>query len=234
MSRCQECGQLVSESHEICPGCASRSAPGKFDAPGAAESEGLADVARQVAIARFQSGAEAGFFADELCRETGIATDVLARERFDAVHAVWSVDYILLVDRQDAEHSARALASLVEATGGECGDDVNDDSPASDLPAGVWVPLILTLAAGSIACFGIERLDHRPRPAALVVGDRREPPELWDVLTATQGTWVQHLEGGAGTRELTLDRDGHTARLREDHDGDGRFDREWDFSWKKR
>ena len=157
MSRCQECGQLVSESHEICPGCASRSAPGKFDAPGAAESEGLADVARQVAIARFQSGAEAGFFADELCRETGIATDVLARERFDAVHAVWSVDYILLVDRQDAEHSARALASLVEATGGECGDDVNDDSPASDLPAGVSACGMAQRSSGACGMEAIEK-----------------------------------------------------------------------------
>jgi hypothetical protein len=205
--------------------------------PGEAESvanQRDGDFVRQVAIARFQSGAEAGFFADELCREIGVAAEVLARERFDAVHAVWSVDYILLVDRGDAERSARSLASLVEATGGECSEDSSDNSPVSDLPVGVWMPLILTLAAGSIACFGIERLDHRPRPAALVVGDRREPPELWDVLTATRGTWVQQLEGGAGTRELTLDRDRHRARLREDHDGDGCFDREWEFSWKKR
>jgi hypothetical protein len=205
--------------------------------PGAAESAANqqdSNLVRQVAIARFQSGAEAGYFADELCREIGVATEVLARERFDAVHAVWSVDYMLLVDRQDAERSARSLASLVEATGGECTEDPSDNSPVSDLPVGVWMPLILTLAAGSIACFGIERLDHRPRPAALVVGDRREPPELWDVLTATRGTWVQQLEGGPGTRELTLDRDRHRARLREDHDGDGCFDREWEFSWKKR
>jgi hypothetical protein len=237
MSCCPECGQLFSGRTEICPSCASRLAQGEFDVPGEvelAEDRGAADGARQVAIARFQSGAEAGFFADELCRETGVAAEVLARERFDAVHAVWSVDYILLVDRPQAECSARALAALVEATGGECGDDANDESRVSDLPVGVWVPLILTLAAGSIACFGIERLDHRPRPAALVVGDRREPPELWEVLTATRGTWVQQLEGGIGTRELTLDRDRHRARLREDHDGDGRFDREWDFSWKKR
>ena len=237
MSYCPECGQPLSERDENCPECAPRRAREEGDMPGEAESaqnSGDADLVRQVAIARFQSGAEAGFFADELCREIGVATEVLARERFDAVHAIWSVDYILLVDRQDAERSARSLASLVEATGGECGEESSDNSPVSDLPAGVWMPLILTLAAGSIACFGIERLDHRPRPAALVVGDRREPPELWEVLTATRGTWVQHLEGGPGTRELTLDRDGHRARLREDHDGDGCFDREWEFSWKKR
>lgn len=237
MSCCQECGQMLLERSELCADCASRRALEQSDIDDSVESArdmAGTDLTRQVAIARFQSGAEAGFFADELCRETGVATDVLARERFDAVHAVWSVDYILLVDRHQAECTAQALALLVEATGGECGDDSCDGSRASDLPAGVWVPLILTLAAGSIACFGIERLDHRPRPPALVVGDRREDPELWDVLTATRGTWVQEIEGGAGTRELTLDADGHSARLREDHDGDGRFDREWNFSWKKR
>jgi hypothetical protein len=233
MSCCQECGEPLSERDETCPACAARREHDEPDVPGDAVSaadEGDFGIKGQVAIARFQSGAEAGFFADELSRETGTATE----ERFDAVHAVWSVDYILLVDRDAAEQSARALASLVEATGGECGEEPGDNAPVSDLPAGVWVPLILTLAAGSIACFGIERLDHRPRPAALVVGDRREPAELWEVLTATRGTWVQRLEGGTGSRELTLDRDRHSARLREDHDGDGRFDREWEFSWKKR
>ena len=190
-----------------------------------------ADVAeRGVAIARFQSGAEAGYFADELTRQTGVETDVLVRERFDAVHAVWTVDYILQVAPPDAEHAAGALQSLVEATGDDAVEESTGPS-VSDLPAGVWVPLILTLAAGSIACFGIEHLNHRPRPPALVVGDARKPPELWEILGATHGPWVQQLEGGRGIRKLTLDAEHRSAVLEEDHDGDGHVDREWEFSW---
>jgi hypothetical protein len=188
----------------------------------------------RVAIARFQNGAEAGYFADELIRATGVESEVLARERFDAVHAAWAVDYILLVDRPHAEPSARTLQALVEATGDDVREEAADASETSELPGGVWVPLILTLAAGSIACFGIDRLEHRPRPGALVIRDRREPPELWEVLGARRGAWVQKLEGGPGVRELTLDPDNRSAKLKEDHDGDGQFDREWEFSWKRR
>jgi hypothetical protein len=188
----------------------------------------------RVAIARFQNGAEAGYFADELTRATGVESEVLARERFDAVHAAWAVDYILLVHGPHAERSARTLQGLVEATGDDASEEAADVAGSSEIPGGVWVPLILTLAAGSIACFGIDRLEHRPRQGALVIRDRREPPELWEVLGARRGAWVQKLEGGPGVRELTVDADSRSAKLKEDHDGDGRFDREWEFSWKRR
>jgi hypothetical protein len=197
------------------------------------EYEGAENEERGLAIARFQSGAEAGYFADELTRETGIEADVLVREKFDAVHAVWTVDYILQVAPQHSQEATRALQSLVDATG----DDAVEESTGrsvTDIPAGVWVPLILTLAAGSIACFGIEHLDQRPRPPALVVGDGRKPPELWEILGATNGPWVQQLEGGPGVRRLTINPDHRSAVLEEDHDGDGRVDREWEFSWRER
>jgi hypothetical protein len=232
MSYCPQCGRLLLSSP--CPDCS----PDRQPAENVGDEELVSDADHneagdRVMIARFQNGAEAGYFADELNRECHVDTDVLARERFDAVHAVWSVDYILLVERPYAERAARLLQSLVESTGDETGDGEVGGPSRSDLPGGVWVPLILTLAAGSIACFGIDRLDHRPRPPALVVRDRREPPDLWEVLAGTRGTWVQKLEGGPGVRELTLDPETHSARLKEDHDGDGRFDREWEFSWKK-
>jgi hypothetical protein len=192
---------------------------------------------RGQAIARFQSGAEAGYFADELTRATGIEADVLARERFDAVHAVWTVDYVLHVSPQQATEAAETLQSLVDATG----DDDSEESTGprvTDLPAGAWMPLILTLAAGSIACFGIEHLDQRQRPPALVVGDRvvgdrRKPPDLGEILGATRGPWVQQLEGG-GVRRITFNRDNRTAVLQEDDDGDGSVDRECEFSWPER
>ncbi len=235
MSYCQNCGRPQLSSGSVCPHCSPASDQENTVAEANAAGTGTGDElpSSRVMIARFQNGAEAGYFADELTRETGIETEVLARERFDGVHAMWSVDYILLVDRARAEEVARLLHSLVEATGDD--DETAATGEAeSGIPGGVWVPLILTLAAGSIACFGVERLDHRPRPPALVVRDGREPPELWVFLNASRGTWTQKREGSPGTREMTLDPDSRTARFREDHDGDGHIDREWEFSWKKR
>jgi hypothetical protein len=249
MAICPQCGLYHGASHSLYPGCAKddhqlhRDDSSGNNACESADlnesSSGLDGIGENgagddgvdgVAIARFQSGAEAGYFADELTRQTGIEADVLVRERFDAVHAVWTVDYILMVSAFHAQEAPQALQSLVDATGDDVGEESTGRS-VSDLPAGVWVPLILTLAAGSIACFGIDHLDQRPRPAALVVGDGRKPPELWEILGATNGPWVQQLEGGRGTRKLTLNPDERTAVLEEDHDGDGHVDREWEFSW---
>jgi len=236
MSYCQNCGRPLLSSRTLCTECSrGPGLDGEALVPeGPAAGSADEPESDRVMIARFQNGAEAGYFADELSRETGIETEVLAREHFDGVHAAWSVDYILLVDRAHAGEAAGRLQSLVESTGDEAAAEATDDSSPSELPGGVWVPLILTLAAGSIACFGIERPDHRPRPPALVARDGREPPELWELVTAGRGTWVQKLDGTPGTREMTLDPAAHSARFREDVDGDGRIDREWEISWKKR
>jgi len=232
MPYCPRCGQTVSFPQQLCFGCSRESGPlnDLESAPDSGDRTDEEPAVDSVAIARFQSGAEAGYFADELTRQTGIETDVLARERFDAIHAAWTLDYILLVRAADSGEATCRLQALVDATGDDLAED-KDDCPAySELPAGVWVPLILTLAAGSIACFGVERIDHRPRPAAMVVGDGRKPAELWDILGSDGAPWVQQLADGHGTRELSLDRERQSVRLREDRDGDGRFDREWEFS----
>jgi hypothetical protein len=238
MPYCLRCGRRQETHQQICPDC--RQADELMPASAAISSDSRPNEfssvdefgESRVAIARFQSGAEAGYFADELIRRTGMETDVLTRERFDAVHAVWTVDYLLLVSRDHADEAPRLLQELVDATGDDDGDEAAPAAGSSDLPAGVWVPLIITLAAGSIVCFGIERADHRPRPAALVVGDGRKPPELWEILGATQGPWVQQLDEAGGVRRLTLDREHRTALLQEDDDGDGVIDREWEFSWQ--
>ena len=236
MPFCLRCGGGHETRHQICADCrhedevmpatSARSSDRLPNEPGADDEFGES----RVAIARFQSGAEAGYFADELTRQTGVETDVLTRERFDAVHAAWTVDYILLVSPDRAEEAPRLLQELVDASGDDDGEAAQPAAQTADLPAGVWVPLIITLAAGSIACFGIERADQRPRPAGLVIGDGRKPPELWEILGATPGSWEQKRDDG-GVRRLTLDREQRTALLTEDHDGDGRVDREWKFSW---
>jgi hypothetical protein len=232
MSYCPHCGQPHLLSSQLCPGCPPDH---EHDLADEETTDPASDDGEsRVAIARFQNGAEAGYFADELTREIQIEAEVVARERFDAVHAAWSVDYLLLVNQPNAERAARLLGDLVEATGGETDEELASDAAAEDLPGRIWVPLILTLAAGSIACFGIEHLDQRARPPALVARDPRDPPELWEILSAARGTWVQKAEGRRGVRELTVDPQTRSVRLREDRDGDGGFDDEWQFSWKNR
>ena len=230
MPICPQCGLRHGLSHSFCPGCAQDDHSPACDDPSGQEALGTANLGESisrldadgeneeaqageygVAIARFQSGAEAGYFADELTRETGIEADVLVRERFDAVHAIWTVDYILQVSPQHAEEAPRALQSLVDATGDDAGEELTRPS-VSDLPAGVWVPLILTLAAGSIACFGIDHLDHRRAPAWS--GDGRKP-QLWKSWEYS-GPWAQLSRG---LRRLAST--DHGTALEEDHDGDG-------------
>jgi hypothetical protein len=176
MPICPQCGLRHDLSQSLCLGClkddhrrSGDDSPRNETSTMANLGEGICEFAvndeqgeaeigdsengeRGAAIARFQSGAEAGYFADELTRETGIEADVLVREKFDAVHAVWTVDYLLQVSPLHVQEATRALQSLVEATGDDAGEESTGRS-VTDLPSGVWVPLILTLAAGSIACF---------------------------------------------------------------------------------
>lgn len=236
MPYCPRCGRRQEAYQPVCPDCerddASMASSAAADDVLTGDFDSVDDSGElRVAIARFQSGAEAGFFADELTRRIGIETDVLTRERFDAVHAMWTVDFMLLVPRDQADEAPRRLQELVDATSDEEIEDAMPSGNGLDLLAGVWVPLIITLAAGSIVCFGIDRADHRPPPPALVVGDGRKPADLWEILSATPGPWVQPLDAG-GQRRLTLDRERRTALLQEDDDGDGRVDREWEFSWQ--
>lgn len=229
MHRCPQCGRRLRLADDLCPDCPASSDPESREtllADGAVDDEAPHDNSL-VAIARIPNGAEAGYFADELSRATGVDVDVVARERFDGVHAVWSVDYVLMAPRDEAERVAQSLKELVDRS-----DDREEgnleESSRGELSTGVWVPLILTLAAGSIACWGVERFDQRPRarPPALVDRNPRQPPDLWHLLGATPGVWVQKSPDGSLTRELALDPEHQTAVFREDRNGDGAYERE--------
>lgn len=227
MPRCPDCGRRLFPHEEICRDCREICDSDRPSPPADELSAGHVD---RVAVARFQNGAEAGYFADELAHTAGVAAEVVASERFDAVHAVWSIDYLLMVDREHAVFAANSLKALVDSTSDDADVDEPEGLPRSELPNGVWIPLILTLAAGSIACFGIERVERPPRPPALVVRDRREPPNLWHVLGSSRGPWRQALDNGPGERTLSIDPESQTAVLTEDHDGDGTTDHEWRFN----
>ncbi len=92
-------------------------------------------------------------------------------------------------------------------------------------PAIPWVPIVVTLAAGSFAFWGVKTLwqPARPQAAAPVKAPR---DVLWDVMRGPQGRkWVQHDPDGRRVRELEIEPAGTEAILREDADGDHFFER---------
>jgi hypothetical protein len=236
MHRCPHCGRGLRLSDEVCSEC--RGEVDRYElAVEADESRGDSPVSGEslVAVARLHNGAEAGYFADEVLRLLDVELELLARERFDGVHAVWAVDYILMAPRGDAERVASLLQELVDRTDDR--EDTGHDSPSegrSDSAGAVWAPLLLTLAAGSIACWGLERANHRPGPAGLVDRDPRAKPDLLQLISDVPGVWTQKSADGRGYRTLLLDPKQQTAILREDRNGDGDFEREWEFDWKER
>lgn len=258
MPRCPECGRLGSIHQRGCPHCgyepenqngayAADNFRGAIAFDAAESRDEAADFIEDVAndqcrtpIARFQNGAEAGYFADELTHAAELDVRLLVREQFDAVHGMSVTDYVLLVREADAERASQILRSLVSSTDDHDADDASGDQAAQDgfnvaaTPGGpVWVPILLTLAAGSIAYWGVEKVEQRPRPPALVNRDRRQPPDLWRVLGMSPDPWVQKLGPGQGVRRLQIAPDRRTAVVQEDRDGDGRFERQWEFSCRR-
>lgn len=241
MPRCAECGSLVSVHTDVCPHCGSdeaeqnRPAVAAIDrVPGVAGDDAgeFRSSGPRVPIARFQNGAEAGYFADELSHQLDIDAEVRVREQFDAVHAIWTTEYVLCVPEEVAESASDTLQQIVSSTDDDSADgpEGTDESRSATTGAQMWVPLILTLAAGSIAYWGLNRLERAPRPGQLVIRDRRLPAELWQMLGNSRGPWVQK-EGGV-TRSLHVNPHDGTARVEEDHDGDGQFERAWEYSWR--
>jgi hypothetical protein len=230
MPCCATCGRLLDDQSPACRGCGTLIDARRDDGAIDAGEVPPLEEAQSVPFARFRSGAEAGYFADELTRETGIEIEVAIRERFEGTHAGWTLDYVLHAPAEETDRAVHALQTLVRNENER--DSEGNHSPAERAESrGVpWMPLVLTLAAGSIAFWGGERIEQRQRPPALVDRDPRVPPNLWHLLGATRGAWIQRGNDGS-TRELTLDSDRRKAVLREDHDGDGAFDRELRFEF---
>jgi len=256
MPRCPTCRRLLSVHDDDCPYCRTAPAhsggagsgrsgpdaatcnPGTRAEPPDVELPADDDVAADfVPLARFQHSAEAGYFADELSRCAGIDADVQMREQFDALHASWSVAYLLSVPRVQAADAAAVLQELIEQTAdvAETDPGLPDDPAAAEgaltvRSVALWAPVLLTLTAGSLAYWGIERADPAPRRVpALVDPDPRPPFDLWDVLTEAEGPWVQQIERRPGQRRLHVDPRRQVIVVEEDRDGDGRYERRWEF-----
>ena len=248
MRRCPDCGEGLSEESGICPVCA---APRTLEVPGkpgwetdigSAEDHLPKDA---VPLARFQSAAEAGFFGDELARASEIPTIVTFEEHFDAVAGTWSNRFVLCVPADFRTAALDALSRLIDRSeaDNEPFDEVSEfesvpEGNARHVPAEIaewdtarstateshihWVPIFLTLAAGSVVFWGIRKADVQPAPPAPGAG-------LWETLGTSDGPWVQQLEGGRGRRTLTVDATDRKAIIREDRNGDGMFEFQREF-----
>jgi len=176
MVRCPDCDGWVNETAVECPRCGRARSDEELEESakisrqndpslGATEDPDDGAEGRQ-AIARFRNAAEAGFFLDELTRRLDITAEVAPAERFDALHASWSTDFVLLVPRESAELAARCLQELVDQTT-ESDDDEEVEGASRANPvfsSRVLFPLAITLAAGALSYWAFDRLD-RPQGA---------------------------------------------------------------------
>ena len=250
MRECSHCGRRASALDRYCSMCSTplddelRKRPREDDGPDFLEP---LEVAGLAPIARFLNAAEAGYFAHELKLAEGLPVVITAEESFDAVAGYWSTRFLLCVPEADARGAAEALQRLVEDTesedfvprhAGELADDADAGSRTTDVfdprtqtraeiseSVGVgWVPLVLTLAAGSAAFWGVRRVDDPPRPPAAPI--KRPDADQWKRLPGPGRPWTFPHENGHGQRQFWLDVDRSRAVVREDANGDGFFETE--------
>jgi hypothetical protein len=160
-------------------------------------------------IARFLNAAEAGYFAHELKLSRNIPVTLRAEEDFDAVSGHWSTGFVLSVPQAWAENAAMTLQELVRQTDSEdyIPDRVSPSVEYERTPPGLsqpfdplaaedylthppsihWVPFVVTLAAGSLAIWGIKILWEPARPqAAAPINAPRDV--LWEEMKSPRGS----------------------------------------------
>ena len=254
MPCCSNCGESFSGDRAVCPDCFrplidnADFASDDGAQPSARDADSYEDQTDALLpIARFNNAAEAGYFAHELLRNENIPASVTMSENFDALSGYWSTRFVLSVSEPLVETATICLQELISQSDTDdipLETDFSDDDLAQPLEYGNeydslidrpmesiaeeesgvnWVPIVLTLAAGSAVFWGVRTMNAKPRPEAAAAG-REEQADLWNRLTTPSGKWVQPTEDGRGRRELLFDARRRNGVLREDLDGDGRFE----------
>eukprot|EP00913_Durusdinium_trenchii_P008935 g8401.t1 len=233
MKHCPQCGIRLEYHRDSCPSCDWSLAVNPSARVHEVENE-PADASDEpvVAIARFLNAAEAGFFAHTLLNSEEIPASLRAEDDFDAVSGFWTARYLLMVPERMVDAATKALQSVVKRSETEdfldsAGDpnelthfgseSVNvtrfaedpERYPADETSTIKWGPVMLTLAAGSLALWGLRELQRPPRVEA---GPKHGA--LWDDLSEPSKPWVQQLEGDR-RRELHFDRQRNRAVIRE-------------------
>lgn len=239
MPRCGACGRRLAEDQEFCAACeAARDDAANVD-PGDASLSGEPTVQ----VARFNNAAEAGFFADELQDRLQIPVRLRVEENFDALTGYWANRIVLLVPESAGPAAAALLREVLEETEGEedptvaaAGHSPEIDSwsgaggdPAESVPpqSGInWVPIVLTLAAGSAAIWGVRKLNEAPKPNAGPVPVNGREGELWNTLRLPNGGWTLNHDEIPGRRQLRIDARRGLVVIQEDANGDGVYESE--------
>ncbi len=252
MIQCSQCNFTLAADASVCPRC-GEAAVDEVTSVGHQANE------RMIKLARFTNAAEAGYFAHELASRSRIESQVLVEEDFDAISGFWSTRFALLVHEADLASARDMLQRMIaddeygenelETTEtGSWRDPVSSDADydlerprfeivdprdLQDDPtveAGVnWIPIVLTLAAGSVVFWGVRKIHEEPKPAVMAAPRGHHRGDLWDELTRDKSPWVQRLSDGVGIRELRIDSDRHAIIVREDLNGDGVYEHEMPY-----
>ena len=238
MMHCPHCGWTTGSGAD-CERCAATLVRAGDDIAVPADNEIPGENSEWATIARFGNAAEAGYFAHELGPLLNCEPRIEYQEDFDAIGGSWRTRYLLAVPDRLAEQARRQLGTMLEGnweqeqlqpTAGdafyEIGSTATSRAPAFSKSRINWVPIMLTLAAGS-AVFWAGRKAHFARRN--VEPGEAGQKDLFEFLSEGVHPWVQRREDGDGQRELRIDPQSGTATIFEDTDGDGRFDRELKF-----
>ena len=239
--RCGACGRRLVEDQELCAACeAARDDAAEVD-PGERSPAGEP----MVQVARFNNAAEAGFFADELQDRLRIPVRLHLEENFDALTGYWANRMVLLVPESAGSSAAGLLREIVEQTEGEEDEPARTAAvspPAAEIDSwseaefqtadtaapqsGInWVPIVLTLAAGSAAIWGVRKLNEAPKPGGPVPVNGREG-QLWNTLRLPNSGWALSHDEIPGRRQLRIDARRGLMVIQEDADADGVYESE--------
>jgi hypothetical protein len=208
----------------ICPRC------GFEGNPSADHCDAVVDGAF-VTIARFAWASEAGYFSHEMGLRGNFETRILWEDQSDKIHGFWQGEYLLQVPPDWADEARAMLRGLLDdnAERPQPGhprwvEPVDEVDPTFDPQASFginWVPIILTLTAGSVAALGYQVWSRHGEAPAVA---REESPE--ELAAPAEGERVFVQESPDGSRwTVRLDASGDRMILLEDADGDHRPDR---------
>lgn len=209
MKWCPECGFSLENGSQACPRCQAQTN----------SQDRLPTV-----IARFSNAAEAGYFAHEIASALDIDPEVSEHNDLDALGHAWTTTYVLKVPASHAQPAIRTLKELIAATSEEHGSSgLSGNSPESVagerefLDSGInWVPIVLTLAAGTFVLWAARRPAAEPQHA--------RADELLKLMMSDSQPWTQTSANGRTVRQLSIDSVRNRITLEQDLDGDGLFD----------
>ena len=94
-----------------------------------------------------------------------------------------------------------------------------------------WMPIVLTLAAGSAVFFWSRKAPDNVAPPAAIPA-KHQQSDLWQYLSDDESPWEQRINNGRGRRILSRTNQHDEMLIREDWDGDGVFEKEHVFRRK--